>query len=76
MNNMNPEEHCLDTPLEAALAWLYQAKNPCWVWCSPSFPMEVALVLLESLLHMTSKRGEFKKKVLNLIQRNAKSKNN
>ena len=60
---MNLKEHCLDTSSEIALAWLYQAKYPCWVLGFPFLPMEVALLVqVESLLHIAYKGREFRRK--------------
>ena len=60
---MNLKEYCLDTSLELALAWLYQAKYPCWMLDFPFLPMEVALLVqVESLLYITCKGREFRRK--------------
>ena len=60
---MNLKEYCLDTSLELALAWLYQAKYPCWMLGFPFLPMEVALLVqVESLLYITCKGREFRRK--------------
>ena len=60
---MNLKEHCLDTSLEIALAWLYQANYPCLILGFPFLPMEVALLVqVESLLRITCKGREFRRK--------------